>query len=404
MSVKKLIEKKNVLIAEAEAMLNVCADEVRALNEDEKEAYALKEAQIKELNETISLMEARSKEAEVEVVDNKIEKEEEKMEERNVNVEEVEVRALDDYFRGNVTDEVRAMATAGNSAIVPTHLYPEVIKKLEEVAPLFSMIPKLTPQNGAIEILKEDNIGTAGFVGEYNGTGGNLGMNDFTISKVKLEQRRCGSAVELSQQLINDSGIDIVGYTKDILYRRLGYALDRAVINGKTDANQFEGLENVKGMADVEAPATITTIDCFMDMLNAIHPEYQKDLVWIMSRPLFNKVAKLQDSTGNYYMLRQLNVVTGKPEYTLLGCPIFINDAVSTEFATEDKRVCYLVNFAEAYKGIIKKGIELKQISGDTANALRGSHTFTIDMYADVKAVNEKAIAVLTVPAGGITA
>lgn len=69
-------------------------------------------------------------------------------------------------------------------------------------APLFSMVQKLTPVNGFLEIMKEDNIGTAGFVGDMT----DVAATDFTVKKVKLEQRRCGSAVELSQHLVNDAG------------------------------------------------------------------------------------------------------------------------------------------------------------------------------------------------------
>ena len=94
-------------------------------------------------------------------------------------------------------------------------------------------------------------------------------------------------------------------------------------------------------------------------------------------------------------MLRQLNVVTGQPEYRLLNLPIYVNDAVDKDFSTNGKKVCYLVNFGEAYKGMIKKNMEIKQISGDTVQSLRGSHLLTLDIYADAKIVQPEAIRVL---------
>ena len=397
MSIKALVEKKNALVVEAEKMLNVAVEEVRALNEEEKTAYETKEAEIRELEETIKLMEKRSKETKVEeVVSVEERKEEEKVETKETIVEQ-EKRALADYMRGNITEEVRAMTTTNNgTALIPTHLYNEVIEELAEVAPLYSMVPKLTPVNGNLEILRETGIGTGAFVGEAT----NLTLTDFTMDKVKLEQKRAGSAIEISQQLINDSGIDIVGYTKNLLYKRLGYALDRAIISGTTVGNSFEGLDSIAGGTDVnqieeidiKTDATITISD-FMNVLNAMHPDHQAGAVWIMSRKLFNIVAQLQDAAGNYYMLRQMNVVTNKPEYSLFGCKILINDAVKD--VADTNRIAYLVNFNEAFKGMIKKDMELKQISGDTQNALKGSHTFTLDIYTDVKCVQPKAVKAL---------
>ncbi len=390
MSIKSLVEKKNSLIAEAEAMLNVAETEVRGLNDEENSAYEAKLAEIENLDRTITQMEERAKAESVEVVENK-EDEGEKRDMQNMT-QENEIRALEAYMRGQDCEELRAMTTSTSGAVIPTHLSGEVIKKLEEVAPLFSMVPKLTPVSGYLEILKETDIEKAGFVGEST----NLELKDFSMGKVKLEQRRCGSAVELSQHLINDSGIDIVGYTKEVLYRRLGYALDRAIVNGDK-ANSFEGLNQAPETCKVDTLSnSAVSIEDFINVLNAMHPSLQNGAVWVMSRELFNKVALLKDGVGNFYLMRQLNVVTQQPEYRLLGCPIFISDAVDKDM-TANKKIAFLVNFGQALKGMVKKDMELKQISGDTANALKGTHTFTLDIYADVKIVQENAIKVLTV-------
>lgn len=388
MSIKGLIEKRNSLIAKAEEYLETAKTEVRGLNDEENSAYEELRSEIVELNRTIEKIEEEARNNSTEkIVEN--EKEGEKRNMENMTLE-MENRALADFMRGRDSEEVRNLTTTTTGAVIPTSLSSEIIEKLEEVAPLFSKIPMLTPVNGYLEILKETDIGKAGFVGES----ANLNLVDFSMGKVKLEQRRCGSAVELSQHLINDSGIDIVGYTKDILYRRLGYALDRAIVNGEKTSS-FEGLNSVAKGVDTLANNAVS-IEDFINVLNDMHPSLQAGAVWVMSRELFNKVSLLKDGNGNFYLLRQLNVVTGKPEYKLLGCPIFISDAVDKEFSAQ-KKIAFLVNFGEAYKGMIKKDMELKQISSDTANALKGTQTFTLDMYADAKIVREEAIKVLTV-------
>ena len=389
MSLKALVEKRNALLEEAKSILDKVELEVRALTNEENSEYDNKIAEINSIDLTIKKLEERAAEESVnEVIEAAVE------EERNMeklDVKELEMRALDQLMRRRVGQELRDIKTGSNGEVIPTHLYPEVIEKLEEVAPLFNMVPKLTPEAGIIEIPRETGIGTAGFVGEM----ADLDVTDFTMDKVKLEQRRCGSAMEISQHIINDAGIDIVAYAKDILYRRLGYALDRTMVTGSKET-QFEGLANAPETCNVNIGANGTiAIDDFINLLNAMHPTRQAGAVWVMSRELFNALSLLKDQSGNFYMLRQLNVVTGQPEYRLLNLPIYINDAVEADFAGSAKKVCYLVNFKEAYKGMIKKNMEIKQISGDTVQSLRGSHLLTLDIYADAKIVQPEAIRVL---------
>ena len=390
MSLKALVEKRNALLDEAKMILDKVETEVRALTTEEDSEYELKIKEVEQINATIKKLEERAvEETTEEVVDSPVEEEREM---EKADIKDFEIRALDQLIRRRDGEELRtAVKTSTNGELVPTHLYPEVIQKLEEVAPLFSMVPKLTPQAGIIEIPRETGIGTAGFVGEMT----DLAKDAFTMDKVKLEQRRCGSAMEISQNIMNDAGIDVVSYAKDVLYRRLGYALDRNMING-TKTNDFEGLKLAPSSCNVKIGTNgVITIEDFINLLNALHPTRQTGAVWVMSRELFNAVSLLKDGNGNFYLLRQQNVVTGQPEYRLLNLPIYINDAVDKDFTSASKKVCYLVNFAEAYKGMIKKNMEIKQISGDTVQSLRGSHLLTLDIYADVKIVQPEAIRVL---------
>lgn len=382
MKIKALIEKREALKAELKEITDLAVTEVRGLTPEEDEKFTKIEEEIRGLDSTISKAEQTEKE---DVVKQEIVKDEaQEGEERGINMDkEKELRGLDAFIRKEENQELREMNTTSQGGIIPTHLHSEIVEALEEVAPLFAMVPKLTPVAGNLEILREGDLGTAGFVGES----ADLEASDFNFTKVKLEQRRCGSVIQLTQKLVNDSGIDIVSYSKKNLFRRLGYALDRTMVNGKVASEQFEGLVNAPEGCKVEsAAAGVVTIDDYMNTLNAMHPNYQAGAVWVMDRKEFNRLALMKDAIGNYFLTR--DIINGKPQYRLFGCPIHINDAVADVNA-------YLVNFSEAYAGMIKKDTELKHINADTKNALRGSATLVLDMYADCKIKNEKAIKVL---------
>ena len=95
---------------------------------------------------------------------------------------------------------------------------------------------------------------------------------------------------------------------------------------------------------------------------------------------------------GVKFMAESAKVLS--PEKTVIlpapnaGCPM-------ADMAEVEDVQAYLVNVEEAFGGIIKKDMELKHINADTKNALRGSVTMILDVYADVKIKNEQAIKVL---------
>lgn len=388
MNLKALLEKRNELKSQAKELLDNVANEVRAISVEEKTKFEELCEEVRQLDETIELLEKRQEEETVETV--KIENREEEIPmEKELTVMEKELRALDQFIRKQEGEELREMTTTSTGNIIPTHLYGEVIEALNEVAPIFAEVPKLTPVGGTLEILKEKTLGQAAFVGEAD----SLTPSDFDFDKVKLEQRRAGSAVALTQKLINDSGIDVVAYAKSVLYKRLGVALDKAMIDGTVAAESFEGLYSAPASCEVEtATAQVTSIDDYINTLNHMHPSLQADAKWIIARDEFNKLALLKDAVGNYYLNR--DVIDGKPAYRLLGCEIIISEHMDA--ATKP---AILVNLKEAYSGMIKKDMELKQINADTQNALKGTNTLVLDMYADVRIVRPEAIRVVKIKA-----
>lgn len=193
----------------------------------------------------------------------------------------------------------------------------------------------------------------------------------------------------MSQKLVNDSGIDIVDYANNLLVRRLAKTLDRAMILGTVEKEEFEGLVNAPVECEVAPLGGEVGIDDYMNCLNAMHPTLQDKAIWVVSRTEFNKLSLLKDAIGNYYLTR--DIIDGKPQYRLFGCEVCVSD----DMAEVEGVQAYLVNVEEAFGGIIKKDMELKHINADTQNALRGSVTMLLDIYADVKIKNEQAIRVL---------
>jgi len=344
-----------------------------------EEPIMSKEKELKELRAKMEKLEAEAR-AEQEAAT--------EVEVRDVEVDptEAELRGVEQFLKGDIHGaEVRTMTTGTGAITVPTSLSNVIVEKLVEEAALFGRAKSFTPVSGTLEVLREKSIGDATFVGEME----DAGFSDFSFDKVTLEQRRAATAIELSQQLVNDSGIDVVNYAVNVMTRRLSRKLDETVLNGDPTKKQFEGILTSALVETVGTHAADKiSLDNLLDMTLAVHPDHLAGSVFIMGRPAFNQVAKLKDAQGNYHVVK--DVVNGKPVYKIFGHEILIQDKMPA--AAAGAITVVFVNFAEAYATMIKKGAQMKRISDDTKQALRGSHMLMLDIYADGKILNEDAI------------
>lgn len=360
-NIKALLEQKNSLITEMEKMIDSCETEQRSMNTIELECYEAKEKEVQAIRKTITEFEKRSKEnATVTIVNS------------GLDTADTEIRkSMLDVLEG------RTLTYNGNGSLVPEYLHGAIVKALPEVAPLFAKCDILTPVNGTVRVAVEGNIGEASFVGEDE----EVAVADLTHNFVELTQHRAGSAMEVSQQLINDSGIDIIKYIQDVLFRRLGHALDRAMIIG-------DGIKGVQGLKNAPISCKISaqspdnvSIDDLMYMIVSMKEVYAKSAVWVMNRNDFAKLAMMKDGAGHFYIVREREV-DETLSYKLFGHEILVNDAA-------DK--VYFVSLAHAYKAMVKKGVSLVEVS-DKGNILKGVKTFVLDAYLDAKIVQPEAI------------
>lgn len=385
MSVKELDEYKQELLAESQQIDDKVETENRSTTTSEELRQMAILSEIKKINKQIDSVESR----------NLSQRKEEIIMNQTQLTQEQETRALEQFIRKQDGEELRATTNpvttngAPGSLTIPTHLSNMIVELLSEEAPLFARTKNFTPVEGMLEILRERDLGIGGFVGEMK----DLPYSDFELDKVTLSQKRVGSAIELSQQLVNDSGIDIVNYSMGILARRLGSTVDNSILMGN-NTTEFQGIipePTIEGITS--ASSTDFTIDELLDLYNSMHPRYIKGAVFVVSRQAFNKIAKLKnDKNGEYYLVR--DVATTGPSYTLFGQPVLVQDNMPSVAA--GKRAVLFINFSEGYATMTKKGLNLQHISGDTKQALRGSHLLVLDGYMDGKILNQAAIRVLT--------
>lgn len=395
-NLKAMLEKRNALVQEMSEVADKVEAETRAFDESElsriseiKSEVADLDASIKQIKEVRSLADA-----DVETIggETKMEKE---------ITKEVELRGMEQFLRRREGEELRDIAysnsenTTANNAnplgefLVPTQIHNEIVELLGETSPVFEVARKFTSVTGNLKIAREDGNFDEGFIGET------VDANKLQpkLKAVTLNQKRVGAAIQLTQQLINDSGVDIVSYAQGRLARSVAKTIERGILVGPKDGeNEDEAFRPVIGDKNVLALDVAKAIDV-PDLLNiygTLNPGYLEGSMWVMSRPMFNKVMQLKDGDGTFLIFRGL--VDGKPGYSLFGCPVHVSDVLTGENA--DKIV--FGNFQAGYGMLIKKGMNLINVTQDTTQALAGGQLSILDTYMDGEVYNPNALVVAT--------
>ena len=384
MNLKALKEELNSVKDAKKALLNNAITEVRSLEDSENE-------ELRQLNDRIEDLKSQIEKAEAELRSNSVEKIIENKGEIKMDKKELELRAIENFIKnGVVEEEIRATNTsAGNTAIQPTYIDNEIVRRLEEVAPVFAKARMFPSTAGELKIPREDaqNLWEMGFVGED----ADVPEKAFKFDTITLKQVRVGACVKVTQQLLNDAEIDIVSYVVDMLARRLGATLDRHAIVG-TGTDDLQGLATLtKETHKVEeVSATALNADVLLDAVHAMHPALLSGAEFYMNRKTYNALSKLKDGDGYYILKLEKSVAVEEPHYTVFGFRVNVTNDVP------DNKVLF-VNVAQACATMVKKGAQLVRISNDTQNALRGTHTFVIDAYVDFKLRDPQAVVVVKI-------
>ena len=386
MNLKELKESLNEAKASKKELLTKAVTEVRSLEATEDE-------ELRQLDEKISDLQNQIQTAEEELRSNVVEENIKTEGEGKMNKQEMEIRAIENFIKnGVVSEEVRATNTsANNTAIQPVYVHNEIVRKLEEVAPVFAKAKQYQATAGELRIPREDasNLWEYGFVGED----ADVSEHAFKFDTVSLKQVRVGASVKVTQHLLNDVDVDIVGYVVDMLARRLGATLDHhAIVGTGVQGEDLQGLagltKGTHGINEVEVSAL--DADALMDAIHSMHPALLDGAEFLVSRATYNAIAKLKDASGQYILKLERSVAPEAPQYRAFGFPIHVSDSV------EDNRV-YFVNINRAFATMVKKGSQLVRISNDTQNALRGTHTFVIDAYVDFRLRDPQAVVTVKV-------
>nr|DAP69845.1 MAG TPA: major capsid protein [Caudoviricetes sp.] len=308
-----------------------------------------------------------------------------KFENKKKRVEEIDKELRN--FKGEARDmikevlEFRAMTTIEGANFLENEVAQEVVKKIFEGEKVLEGMKLYNSMNHQLDVVVENGIGAdAVVVGE-----GVEGGIDSTIDtkKVSFESERLTTTIEVTNKMLQDTSFDLDSYVTEILTRRLRIKLVDLVINGTKD-KKFIGLLN-----KTATQVTALDYDALIDLIYTMPADLVESNVVICNRNDFKKILKIKSIDGTPIVLASIEGQGAR--YTILGHEIIVNEKVA-------EGTIIFANLGQAIGMLVKDGITITKVSNTDANLVRkGLTQFTVDMYCNIKTLNEDAIEVLKV-------
>jgi len=224
-----------------------------------------------------------------------------------------------------VPSENRDLSTS-SSGVIDTGFRAQLWEYMIETAGVLNTGVDLleTSSGETIKLPRATAHSTAAAAAEATG----ITESDPTLGSVNSTVTKEGYLLQISRELIDDSGVDLQGYLARSAGRALGNAVGAAAVTaalaaasaGATTAAGTAGGFGTQSTAD-------QGFDYLITLFHSVIDPYRRSAscAWLMSDPTAAKVRKIKSSEGVYAW--QPSVVAGQPD-TILGKPVYIDTNV----------------------------------------------------------------------------
>ncbi|CAB4173463.1 COG4653 Predicted phage phi-C31 gp36 major capsid-like protein [uncultured Caudovirales phage] len=320
---------------QAKAIIDVATAEKRDLSAEEEQTYSRLNNELNERAATIAkLREDESRELRMDAATREIADQVRPVASAPVQEDVAMIRALIKGESRSANFERRDVLKSSTGSPVPTSFYNQVIMKARLVAPVLATSTVLNTAGG--ENLQIPRLSTYS-VGTVNAEAAAMGESDPAFSAfITLGAFKYGFLTQVSQELLEDSGVDMLSFLADQVGNALGFAVGSALTVG-TGTVEPTGIVAASSVGGTSGTATGFTADNLIDLLYSLDGAARNlpGVGWMMTGQSVGRVRKLKDTAGNYVF--QPSLAMDSPDM-LLGKPIYENPSMA-EATTGTKSV-----------------------------------------------------------------
>ena len=233
--------------------------------------------------------------------------------------------------------EKRDVLTSTSGSPVPTSFYDQVILKARLVGPMLDVPTQMNTTSG--ETIQVPSLSAYSSSATVTAQGANFSESDPTFNSfVNLGAFKYGFLIQVSREMIEDSGVDLLGFLADQVGNGLGYNVQNALTVG-TGTVQPQGIVTAagSGITGGTGVSGAFTADNLIDLYYSLDGAARllPGVGWMMNGASIGAVRKLKDTAGNYIFSPAAD---GNQRDLLLGRPVYENPHVASA-ATSAKSV-----------------------------------------------------------------
>lgn len=248
----------------------------------------------------------------------------------------------EDILRAMARGEARShefrdlLKTGSSSNTVPTSFFGQLQEHLiENSAIRQTNVTVLSTASGEdLQVPKTTTHPTAAIVAEA----ASITESDAVFAQVTLGAFKYGFSTQVSTELEQDTGVDLMGYLARIGGEALGNGSGAHFVTG-TGSSQPNGVVTASTLGVTGATAVVGafTSDNLLDLFYSVIPPYRSRGFWMLSDAGMKAARKLKDADGQYIWVPGL--IAGESS-TLLGRPV-VNDTNIADPAVAAKSVLF---------------------------------------------------------------
>jgi len=337
--IRQQVEARAKAWEEAKALLDTAAAEKRELSGEENQTYDRIMADLDQRSAVIDTIKAQTE---------REERAAEAMKGFESQVKPaVSVPAIDDaelirsLARGEIRShsfEKRDVLKSSTGAPVPTSFYDNVVLLARKIGPLLETSTIINTAGG--ENLQIPSV-SAYSTGTVSSEAAAIGESDPTFNAFKtLSAYKYSFLTQISREMVEDAGVDILGFLSQNVGNALGFAVNGALTTG-TGTTQPTGIVTAagSGITGSTAVSGAFTADNLIDLVYSVDTAGRQlpGTGFMMNAKAISAVRKLKDTAGNYVFSPALS---GDKRDLILGYEVYENPGMADP-ATSAKSVIF---------------------------------------------------------------
>jgi HK97 family phage major capsid protein len=325
--IDRQVEQRQRAWEAAKALLDTAAAEKRDLTSEEEASYKKMNDELNERAARIEALKADAeREAKIEAATRDIAGQV-RPTSKAVSTDADVLRSMARGETRSFTFEQRDVTKTSTGAPVPTSFYDQVIAQARLVGPMLDTSTVLRTAGGEnLQIPSQASWSTAAITAEGSAISeSDPGFNAF----ITLGAYKYSFLVQLSRELIEDSGVDILSFLATQTGNAIGFAVNNGLTVG-TGTTQPKGVVNAAGSGVLGTVAGgLFTADNLIDLAYSLDGAARRlpGVGWMMNTASLGAVRKLKDTAGYYIFSPAL--ADGNDQ--VLNFPVYENPAMASQ-------------------------------------------------------------------------